>query len=216
MNTINLSDRTRTLAHIDWMHRFHRAGTPSEAVAAIKVLVSNARGAKDSVIAVLIEALSHYHVAISTAAVEGLVQLAPDSVEPLIAAFKRSGDQGVQAYIIQALARIGDPRAVELLAEVVGVSVANHCQGNVRRVAARGLGRIGSLAKDSKIVGQVVEKLTWALVNPEDWALRYAAAVSLEEIAIPDLITPLEQALDRESDRVVRVRIKTAIEQLQS
>ena len=42
-----------------------------------------------------------------------------------------------KAHIIQALAQIGDPEAIELLAEVIGTSVANHCQGNVRRIARR-------------------------------------------------------------------------------
>lgn len=106
----------------------------------------------------------------------------------------------MQAYIIQALAQIGDRRAFDLLAEVVGVAVANHCQGNVRRVAARGLGRIGSISSDSQIIHRAVEKLTWALLTPEDWALRYAAGVSLQEIATPKAILALQQALSQEPE----------------
>ena len=33
---------------------------------------------------------------------------------------------------------------------------------------------------------ETFEKLSWALITPEDWGLRYAAAVSLQEIATPE------------------------------
>ncbi|MBE9126417.1 MULTISPECIES: HEAT repeat domain-containing protein [unclassified Coleofasciculus] len=210
MNTIPISDRTSYLL----IDQFRRAATMAEAVAAIEALVADTTEISEEAIAVLIEALSHHHPSVAVAAVNGLVQLAPATVEPLITAFETVSDQGVQAYIIQALARIGDARAVELLAEVVGVSVANHCQGNVRRVAARGLGHIGRLANDPEIIRQAVDKLTWALLNPEDWGLRYAAVVSLEDMASPEVIPTLEQALKKESDQVVRVRLERAIAQL--
>lgn len=186
--------------------------TPTEAVAAIQALVASGRAA----IPPLIQALSHHHPSVPAAAVASLVQLAPETVEPLIAAFQTSVDQGLQAYIIQALAQIGDDRAFDLLAEVVGVAVANHCQGNVRRVAARGLGRLGSISNDSQIIRRAAEKLTWALLTPEDWALRYAAGVSLQEIATQPAIAALQQALTQEPDKVVQARIKTALEQLKS
>lgn len=207
MNTIPISDRT---SH-QLIAQFRRAATPAEAVAVIEILVADTAEISEEAIAVLIEALNHHHPTVAVAAVNGLVKLAPATVEPLITAFEAASDQGVQAYSIQALARIGDARAVEVLAEVVGVSVANHCQGNVRRVAARGLGHIGRLANDPEIIRQAVDKLTWALVNPEDWGLRYAAAVSLEEMASPEVVPTLEQALERESDKVVRVRLERAI-----
>lgn len=149
----------------------------------------------------------------ATAAMTELVKLAPEIVEPLIAAFHICSDQGVQAYIVQALAQIGDARALDLLIEVVGVEVANHCQGNVRRVAARGLGRIGSKCSHDRLQ-QVVEKLTWALCHAEDWALRYAAVVSLQEIATTEAIAVLQQALIPEPDPVVQLRIQTAIANL--
>lgn len=184
--------------------------TPTETVAAIQAMVAIGTAA----IAPLIAALSHPHPSVPTAAALGLVQLAPLSVKPLISTFQASVDQGLQAYIIQALAQIGDRRAFDLLAEVVGVAVANHCQGNVRRVAARGLGRIGSISSDLQIIHRVVEKLTWALLTPEDWALRYAAGVSLQEIATPEAMLALQQALSKEPDKVVQARIRTALEHL--
>jgi HEAT repeat protein len=81
----------------------------------------------------------------------------------------------------------------------------------VRRVAARGLGKIAVIG-DLEAIEPIVEKLSWALFNPQDWALRYAAVVSLEEIATTDAISTLQKALSQETDAVVRERIKTALE----
>ncbi|MEO8893408.1 MAG: HEAT repeat domain-containing protein, partial [Coleofasciculaceae cyanobacterium] len=129
----------------------------------------------------------------------------------LIAAFHACKDHGIQAYIVQALAQIGDARGLDLLIEVVGIEVANHCQGNVRRVAARGLGKIGTI-NHSQTRQKAIAKLTWALLKPQDWALRYAAVVSLEEIATEATIATLQQALNQEIDQVVQLRIKTALD----
>lgn len=60
------------------------------------------------------------------------------SVEPLISAFQASADQGLQAYIIQALAQIGDRRAFDLLAEVVYVGSSQSLSG--KRPASCGTG----------------------------------------------------------------------------
>lgn len=162
-------------------------------------------------IAPLIQMLHHHNPSVSAAAVTGLVQLAPDSVEPLITAFGACKDHGVQAYIVQALAQIGDARGLDILIEIVGTEVANHCQGNVRRVAARGLGKIGK-TNHSQIRQKAIAKLTWALLKPQDWALRYAAVVSLEEIATEATIATLQQALNQEIDQIVQLRIQTALD----
>ena len=223
LHTIKFSD-LRAVNTIESINQL--SSTPTEAVEAIQVLVARRTQANrlpntdDDVISALIQALSYPHPLVSAAAVEGLVKLAPNTVEPLITACQAATDQGVQASIIQALARIGDQRALERLAEVVGTAIANHCQGNVRRVAARGLGRIGSLSNDPQIIRHAVDKLAWALFKPEDWALRYAAVVSLQEIAtsqsvgdsvITVIIPILQQALTQERERVVQVRIETAL-----
>lgn len=208
---INNTNTSTNLNPVELIKQLHLSATPTDAVAAIKTLVNT--GTKAAIPA-LIDVLSHHHPSVSAAAVEGLVKLAPDSVEPLITAWDASSDHGTQAYIVQALAQIADSRALELLIEVVGVDVANHCQGNVRRVAARGLGKIGSQANESLVTQQAVEKLIWALLNAEDWALRYAAVVSLQEIATPEARSALQQALTQERDKVVFSRINTALEQL--
>lgn len=162
-------------------------------------------------IAPLIQLLHHHNPSVSAAAVAGLVQLAPDSVEALMTAFGACQDHGVQAYIVQALAQIGDARGLDILIDIVGTEVANHCQGNVRRVAARGLGKIGK-TNHSQIRQKAITKLTWALLKPQDWALRYAAVVSLEEIATEATIATLQQALNQEIDQIVQLRIQTALD----
>lgn len=169
----------------------------------------------EEAIASLIEKLYYNHPAISSTVVESLVQRGTETVEPSIAAFLTCKDHGVQGFIVQALARIGDIRALDLLIEVVGIEVANHCQGSVRRMAARGLGKIGCTTNDISAINRCIEKLNWALSNVEDWALRYAAIVSLQEIATPETQKILEQSLGQQTDRIVRLRCQTALENWQ-
>ncbi|MFQ4145556.1 HEAT repeat domain-containing protein [Chlorogloeopsis sp. ULAP02] len=207
MNTLKFTDNKQLISQLN------SASLPADAVSAIAAIAAS-ETTEIAVISALIQALSHHHPSVSAAAVKVLVKLAPATVEPLISAYYNSRDQGLQAYIIQALAQIGDRTASDLLAEVVGTEVANHCQGNVRRIAARGLGKIGSTTKDAKTIFGVVQKLTWALLTPEDWGLRYAAAVSLQEIATPEAHSALMTAFDREPDQVVRSRIATALEKI--
>ena len=164
-----------------------------------------------SAINTFVESLKHHNPSVSAAAVETLIESTPATVQPLIDAFYDSTDQGIQVYMVQVLARIGNPEALDLLAEVVGTEVANHCQGNVRRIAARGLGRIGSTSKNTEIIHRASEKLIWALFTPQDWGLRYAAAVSLQEIATPRANIALQQALKQEHDKVVQSRIAKAV-----
>ena len=129
-------------------------------------------------------------------------------VESLIAYYHTCIDQNEQARIISILAELGDDLAIDLLVDVVGVEVANHCQGNVRRVAARGLEKMVISTTDSEKRQKAIDKLSWALLNAEDWALRYAAAVSLGAIATVEINTILYQAMTQESDRVVKERIQ--------
>lgn len=205
--TIDSRSNPETLALLS---QLQHASTPAEIVEIIHRLGA---GGNQSVVPPLIQLLNHHHPSVPTATVAALVQLAPHSVEPLLNACTTSKDQTVQAYMIQALAQIGDARAVDLLVDIVGISVANHCQGNVRRVAARGLGKIGRDGDDPEATRQAEEKLTWALIHPEDWGLRYAAVVSLAEIGTQSAYTVLEQALTTEADAAVQARIQLALKE---
>ncbi len=181
----------------------------SEALPLIKIL---AEEKNQTGILALIELLHHHHPEIVGVIAKELEQLAPLSVEFLIAAYHSCINQNVQAHIVRILACIGDERGLDLLIDVVGVEVANHCQGNVRRVAARGLEKMIAATNDAEKSQRAINKLSWALLNAEDWALRYAAAISLGAInqtshASVKINSTLVQALEQESDRVVRERI---------
>ncbi|MGK7953888.1 MAG: HEAT repeat domain-containing protein [Crocosphaera sp.] len=171
------------------------------------------------IISKLIESLKNDYPGMVTTTAETLIQLAPESIEPLIKAYDQCVDQTVQAQIVRILANIGSDRALDLLVEVVGVEIANHCQGNVRRVAARGLGKMVTRQTEITQMTKAVEKLIWGLLNTEDWALRYACALSLKEIAdrniseqisskIKDVLTV---ALSQEPDPVVQLRMNLLI-----
>ncbi|MBD2495925.1 HEAT repeat domain-containing protein [Nostoc sp. FACHB-280] len=191
--------------------QINQAATPEAAITSITAIAVADTPEIDSINAV-ITALTHHHPMVRNAAVEALVKLGNATVKPLIATYETSRDQGLQAYIIQALAQIGSDEAMDLLAEVLGTTVANHCQGNVRRIAARGLGKIAINSQDAEVIGCVQEKLIWALVSPEDWGLRYAAAVSLQELATPKAKAALQTAIAQETDPVVRSRVALAVE----
>jgi bilin biosynthesis PecF protein len=61
---------------------------------------------------------------------------------------------------------------------------------------------------------QAVAKLTWAVLKAEDWVLRYASVVSLQEIATIEAQAALQQVLTQEREKVVLARIATALEAL--
>ena len=69
--------------------QLHQSKKPADKVAAIRALVSCGT---EAAIPPLIEVLNYHHPAIPAVAIEGLIKLAPNSVEPLIAAFGSSGD----------------------------------------------------------------------------------------------------------------------------
>ncbi|OBQ12899.1 MAG: hypothetical protein AN482_05865 [Anabaena sp. LE011-02] len=172
---------------------------------------TNSQQVCEQTISTLIEALKSRDPKVKVSAINGLVQLAPASVDTIIDIFDTDGDQEFIAGLIQTLAYIGDPRTLSLLVEVIGYEVANHCQGKFRRVAVRGLGKIARQATQSEILFPAIEKLKWSLLEPEDWGLRYSAIVALEYIGSSDTIKVLQTGSERESDLIVQTRIERAI-----
>ena len=164
-----------------------------------------------SLILELIEAVKSPYPNVKAAAIQGLVELAPLSADVIIEVFDTDEDQDLRAGLTQALKYIGDLRTVSLLEKVIGFDISDHCQGKIRRVAARGLGKIGRQTKNQEVIAQVIEKLKWALLEPTDWALRYSAVVSLEEIGNSDGILALQAASESESDFIVQTRIERAL-----
>jgi phycocyanobilin lyase alpha subunit len=128
--------------------------------------------------------------------------------------FDIDGDQDLRAGLTQALMEIGDPRTLSLLEKVIGFEIADHCQGKIRRVAARALGKICRKACAPRVILRVIKKLEWTLFQPDDWALRYSAVVSLEEIGNRDAVLALQAAYQVESDAIVKMRNKRALSAL--
>jgi bilin biosynthesis PecF protein len=73
------------------------------------------------------------------------------------------------------------------------------------------LGQIGKTTSDRTHIPMIVNKLTWIADHAEDWALRYAAVVSLQEIGTVEAIAVIKQALLQESDVVVQGRMAAAL-----
>jgi phycocyanobilin lyase alpha subunit len=168
----------------------------------------------DHLISELIEAVKSPYPKVKAAGIQGLVTLAPTSVDSIMEIFDIDGDQDLRAGLTQALMEIGDPRTLSLLEKVIGFEIADHCQGKIRRVAARALGKIGRKACDPRVILRVIKKLEWTLFQPDDWALRYSAVVSLEEIGNRDAVLALQAAYQVESDAIVKMRNKRALSAL--
>jgi len=171
----------------------------------------DSKQAPDSISLALIEATKSSHTKVKAAAIQGLIDLAPISIHAITESLENDKDQDLQACLIQALAIIGDPKSLPLFEKAIGLEIANHCQGKIRRVAARGLGKIASEAKDEDLRSQAIKKLQWTLKNPDDWALRYSAVISLESIKSSEIISILKEATKDESDLTVQTRIKKAV-----
>ncbi len=131
--------------------------------------------------------------------------------------FKES-DQDVKIGLIKAITLSGRTTSLPALLDAIGVEIGNHCQGNIRRIAATGLGKIGHnelASSNSHTLQLIFSKLNWTIKHPDDWGLRYAACLSLEEIGDSQAEKLLKQADGDEADTAVSMRIKQACQKLQ-
>ena len=121
-------------------------------------------------------------------------------------------DQDIRMGLIKAMAELKNPHYTNALIDAIGVEVSNHCQGNIRRVAACALGGInwGNKAS-SQSLHSIVNKLEWTLHSPEDWGLRYSACLALEGIGSASSIELLINAKTEEKDPVLSMRLKKAL-----
>ena len=129
------------------------------------------------------------------------------------ACFKNK-DQDIRAGIVQLLYFMDCTQAVPVLKEVIGLEIANHCQGKLRRVALLALGKLyHKLEQDKEAQASIQETLQWALVSPDDWGLRYAAVMAYEAMA---LCKPLDFDLCSETyrscqtDKIIGLRMTSA------
>ena len=126
----------------------------------------------------------------------------------------KNEDQDIRAGIVQLLYFMDCTQAVPVLQEVIGLEIANHCQGKLRRVALLALGKLyHKLEQDKETQASIQETLQWALVSPDDWGLRYAAVMAYEAMA---LCKPLDFDLCSETyrscqtDKIIGLRISFA------
>ncbi len=121
-------------------------------------------------------------------------------------------DQDIKMGLIKAMAEIKNTSYISAFIDAIGAEIGNHCQGNIRRVAACALGDLDWKGKkDSTLLTSVVKKLEWTLQTPEDWGLRYSACLALEKINNVDSAKILRKAKADESDSVVSTRLAMAL-----
>ena len=97
----------------------------------------------------------------------------------------KNEDQDIRAGIVQLLYFMDCTQAVPVLQEVIGLEIANHCQGKLRRVALLALGKLyHKLAQDKETQSSIQETLEWALISPDDWGLRYASVMAYTAMAV--------------------------------
>ncbi|MCT0229348.1 HEAT repeat domain-containing protein [Synechococcus sp. CS-1324] len=171
----------------------------------------------------LVEVLGFNNPGAAVAAVDGLIALGPQAVEPLLGNLD-GHNYGARAWAVRALAGIGDVRGVEVLERALATDIGP----SVRRAAATGLGklRLESLETDKQAALRLrcLEALLAACEDSE-WVVRYAVAVGLEQLLRPTttrdgrhqrgLAGLAALASDASEDTpVVRLRAALALERL--
>ncbi|WP_017305694.1 HEAT repeat domain-containing protein [Spirulina subsalsa] len=178
--------------------------------------VWNLANAQDlDAIPTLIEVLGYNNPGAAVAAVEGLVKLGEQAV-PILLENIDGYDYGARAWANRALARIGDPRALEMLLEAASQDFAL----SVRRAAAKGLGGIQweKLPPKERTTAQerTLTTLAHILTKDEEWVVRYAAVVGLEGLGqqqsqFRERIGEIWRShLSQESELAVRARLQWA------
>lgn len=163
-------------------------------------------------ISTLIAVLGYNNPGAAVAAVEGLVSLGSIAVEPLLGQID-GYNYGARAWAVRVLARIGDPRALDLLIQAATQDFSQ----SVRRAAAKGLGNLiwaqlppSSLPDAQK---KVLDTL-WLTLQDGEWVVRYAAVVGLESFARDNshlaetILSRLQQLQQKESEMIIRARIQ--------
>lgn len=173
----------------------------------------------EEAIPTLIAVLGYNNPGAAMAAVEGLIELGEAAVIPLVEQLD-DYNYGARAYSIRALAAIADPRALDTLVTAAATDFAP----SVRRAAAKGLGNLHwhQLTPEQVQDAQAKALQTLLQVSQDtDWAIRYAAVVGLQSLAVSATATTesiqnrFEQMLSSEAERAVRSRVLMAQQRLQ-
>lgn len=207
-------DSARTQELIEAVEKADSAGSLVKSVQALAARQS------EEAIPTLIAVLGYNNPGAAVAAVEGLIGLGEVAVMPLLEQLD-DYNYGARAYSIRALAAIADPRALDVLVTAAATDFAP----SVRRAAAKGLGTLHWHKLMPEQIEDAQAKVLHTLVQVSqdaDWAIRYAAVVGLQTLAVGatattrQIQTHLEQMLASEADLVVRSRILRAQQLLQA
>ena len=121
-------------------------------------------------------------------------------------------DQDITMGLIKAMSGLKNPHYADAFIDAIGVEIGNHCQGNIRRIAACALGDINWDTQDSShSLCSIINKLEWTLHSPDDWGLRYSACLALEAIGDANSIELLIKAKAKETDPVLSMRLEQAL-----
>lgn len=144
--------------------------------------------------------------------IKQLAETAANQQEALLKLYFSETDQDLRMGMIKAMAELKEATFLPAFFDAIGVEIGNHCQGNIRRIAACAIGEIDwQLKINTKLQAKTITKLEWALLNPEDWGLRYSACLALQGISTADAMQVLRRAKTDESDPVVAKRIAMAL-----
>lgn len=170
---------TKAVDASDLIRAVEQADSPSRLVVAVKALVDSELEAG---IPTLIAVLGYNNPEAASAAVEGLIRLG-DVAVPLLLEQLDEYNYGARAYSFRALAAIADPRALDVLLTTAETDFAP----SVRRAAAKGLGNLRweKLSEGDRAIAQGKALQTLLTISHDpDWAIRYAAIVGLQALAI--------------------------------
>lgn len=209
-----MTDSARTQELIEAVEKADSAGSLVKSVQALAARQS------EEAIPTLIAVLGYNNPGAAVAAVEGLIGLGEVAVMPLLEQLD-DYNYGARAYSIRALAAIADPRALDVLVTAAATDFAP----SVRRSAAKGLGTLHWHKLMPEQLEDAQAKVLHTLVQVSqdaEWAIRYAAIVGLQTLAVGatattrQIQTHFEQMLASEADLAVRSRILRAQQLLQA
>jgi len=178
----------------------------------------------------LIKALGYNNPGAAVAAMYGLIAIGREAVPELLSLIDNY-NYGARAYTVRALAKIGDPRALEILLDCS----VNDLAPSVRRAAIKGLGYLqwawldisSDIYQDNyqgnyQVEARILATLS-SILKDTDWSMRYAAVVALDHLTerCGDLaIAPLKEALNLETnlgkDLSVIARTQLALSKLKA